>query len=56
LRYPFYKCTDIQDINGIEKLSDTLLKLDLSKNNLSTLRPLASLTNLVELALEQNNM
>jgi Leucine-rich repeat (LRR) protein len=49
-------CTGLQSLHGLEALSDTLVKLDLSKNNLKLLRPLSSLQKLTDLSLEQNAM
>ena len=46
----------LSDLSGIEDMSQNLLKLDLSGNNLIYLRPLAALTKLTELILERNEM
>jgi Leucine-rich repeat (LRR) protein len=48
--------TGLQSLDGLEALSDTLVKLDLSKNNLKLLRPLSALQKLADLSLEQNAM
>jgi Leucine-rich repeat (LRR) protein len=48
--------TGLQSLDGLEALSDTLVKLDLSKNNLKLIRPLSSLQKLADLSLEQNAM
>jgi hypothetical protein len=53
---PWCVCTGLQCLDGLEALSDTLVKLDLSKNNLKLLQPLSSLQKLTDLSLEQNAM
>lgn len=41
---------------GIEAFAVTLVRLDLSKNNLSIIEPITSLVHLTDLSLEQNQM